>query len=375
MAQTDLAAVAKRLYERFLAPLVVGGELTPGPAVGPKAALELDGGTSAVDPDVRSRVDLARVRVARRLIPVDTVPDPSTADWALAAALHDLVHSLHPELDGVLHRKAPDRLLDFAEQVIERVPPASSLEDVLLRHTFFARTFEIQRTDTFLSWWTGSRKFLGTDPPPRLVAWPGRRRVPKELTTDRRGELPDVLQAGRRERFRRLLTQWLEKVPLTDLATCDREVSPFRWTGAALGLFATPGGRVLGLRALGLGPPAAVDAALGRASAAHVKAAAWGDVARIGDVLAERALASAASDQSAAGGGGAGGAGVSGTEVSDEAHYAHVLGAITALARPDDVSFSAVSARRIAAKLVPLAQSLLGRELGELFRNAGLVAP
>jgi len=365
MARADLAATARRLYERFMAPLVIGGDMTPGPAVGARAALLLDGGTAAVDPDVRSQVDVARVRVARRLVPVDTVPDPSPADWALGAALHDLIHALHPELDGVLHRSAPDRLLDFAEQVIDRVEAASSLEDVLSRHTFFARTFEIQRTDTVVSWWSGSRTFVGAAPPPRLVAWPDLRRVHTDLTTVPLAELPNALHAGRRERFHRLLGRWLEKAPLTDLATCDRAVSPFRWTGAALGLFATPGGRVLGLRALGLGRTILVDAALGHASALHVKAAAWADVGRIADVLADRALAIASSEVSAA-------SEASDRDVSDDAHYARVLGATAAIERVDATAASAAAARGITARLMPLVQSLRGRELAEVLKN---VAP
>ena len=286
MGRVDLAATAKRLYERFLVPLVVGGDVAVGPAIGARAALSLDGGLAAVDTDVRSQVDVARVRVARRLSPVDLLEGPDAHEWALAAALHDLVYALHPELGG----DAPDRLLDLAHQVLARVAPPASLAEAISRHTLFARMFELRRTDTAVSWWTGSRTFLGRSPPSRLLAWPRLRRVQtseRTLTLDAMADLPQ----GRRDRFVEGIARLLEKTPLTDLATCARPFPAFRWSGASLGLFARPNGRVLGLRALALGAREEVDAALGRATRPHVEAGASDDVARIRSVLAERALA------------------------------------------------------------------------------------
>jgi len=360
------AATGKRLYERFLAPLVLGGDVTPGPAVGARAAFDLDGALAAVDTDLRSQVDLARVRVARRLVAVDMLDGPSTSEWALAAALHDMVHALHPELDGVLHRSAPDRLLALAEQTIGRVAPATSLADAVSRHAFFARAFELRRTDTVVSWWTGSRTFLGTAPPSRLLAWPEVRRVHTDATTVPLAELPSASHAGRAEHFRRVVARWLEKVPLTDLATCSRELAPFAWTGATLGLFATPRGRVLGLRALALGPAADVDAALGRATVAHVKASAWENLARIGDILAERALTAASTEL---------GGPSTDREVEGDAHYARVLGASLALGRIDTLGLTPQAARAITSKLMPLTQSLRGRDLAEVVRRLAVSEP
>ncbi len=373
MRRADLAAAAKRLYERFLAPLVTGGDLTPGPAIGARAALSLDGGLAGVDPDLVSRVNVARVRMARRLVAVDVLEGPSPAEWGLAAALHDMVYALHPDLTGVLHRSAPDRLLDFAAQVVGRTPPAASLAEALSRHTFFARAFDLQRTDTLVSWWTGSRRFLGTAPPPRLLAWPELRRVQTAEVEVPLADLPDALGAARRERFRRVLSEWLEKVPVTDLATCTRPFPTFAWTGAALGLFATPHGRVLGLRALALGPPLAVDAALGRATLAHVKAEALENVARIGDVLAERALAVAAAER-----GGERQPEAGARDVNEDAHFARVLGASVALARADGqlgLAASGATARRLAARLMPLAQSARGRELATIVGRVESLLP
>jgi hypothetical protein len=382
MARLDVAAVAKRLYESFLAPLVVGGAMTPGPPVGALAALSLEGAVSAVDPDVRSHVDMARVRVARRLVPIDTVDEPGPSDWALGAALHDMVHALNPELDGLLHRSAPEKLLDLAEQVIDRVAAPASLADALSRHTFFARTFEIQRTDTVVSWWTGSRTFLGSEPPPRLLAWPELRRVHTDQTKVPLARLPTAHIAGaaqrhargsaRTERFEGLIGRWLEKDPLTDLATVTRDLAPFEWHGGSLGLFATRGGRALGLRALALGPRAPVDAALGRASRTWLTAGSWETLARVADVLAERALAVAAAELSSTAEGDE-------RDVSEDAHFARVFGATAALASGRVEGLGSPGAvRRVTARLMPLAQTVRGRELAEALRKVpelGRVAP
>jgi hypothetical protein len=366
VAKPDLAATAKRLYEHFLAPLVLGGDLTPGPAVGALAALSLEGSIVAVDRDVRSAVDVARVRVARRLVPMDTLDGPDADEWALAGALHDLVHALHPSFRGVLREAVPDKLLDFADQVVERVRPAGSLGDALSRHSYFARAFAIERTDTVVSWWTGSRWFLGSAPPPRLLAWPELRRVHSDTTTHTLAALVLGASTKRRARFDASLTRLLAKVPLTDLATAARPSPAFAWSDATLALFATPHARTVALRALALGPLDDVDAALGRATRPHVEAAAWENVARIADVLGERALVAAACEGRARLEAGP-------AEASPDADYARVLGAVVALARLGSVAATESSARSMTARLLPLAQSPRGRDVGERLRRAGAI--
>jgi hypothetical protein len=362
---TELAAKAKQLYERFLAPLVLGGELTPGPALGARAAMALDGGLAAVDPDVRSRVDVARVRVARRLVPVDTLEGPSADEWALAAALHDLVHALHPDLGGFPHASAPEKLLDLTRQTLEAVPPAATLAEELSRHTYFARLFEIERTDTRVSWWSGSRVFVGTAPSPRLLAWPELRRVHTEETTYALVELPNDAASARRRRFWEELDRLLVKLPLTDLATSARGIPAFAWNGANLGLFATPHTRVVAFRALALQPTWWVDAALARATAAHVKAEAWENVARIADVLGERALVMASTEATRAAG--------PEPDATLESHaaYAQAFGAVVAMERVESLGMSEEGKRAVMGRLLPLVQSGLGREVRGIVGKLG----
>jgi len=363
---TELAAKAQQLYERFLAPLVLGGDLTPGPALGARAALALDGGLSAVDRDLRSRVDVARVRMARRLVPVDTLDDPDSATWALAAALHDLVHALHPDLARFPHASAPDKLLGFTHAVLGAVPQAATLAEEIARFTFFARLFEVARTDTKVSWWTGSRLFVGTDPWPHLLAWPQLRRVHTEETSYALAELPNQTKDARQRRFWEELDRFLGKVPLTDLATCARGLPAFTWNGANLGLFATPHSRTVAFRALALQPTRWVDATLARATMPHVKGAAWENVTRIADVLAERALVAATSDVARD---------ALGPEpdpsLEADAAYARTLGTVVALGRIELLAMSADAKRGAIARLMPLARSPLGRELTGMATKLG----
>jgi len=57
------------------------------------------------------------------------------------------------------------------------VPEPVHVLDALARHTWFARVLDVARTDTIVSWWTGSRTYLGIEAPRRLRAWPELRRV------------------------------------------------------------------------------------------------------------------------------------------------------------------------------------------------------
>jgi hypothetical protein len=51
-------------------------------------------------------------------------------------------------------------------------------------------------------------------------------------------------------RWQEAVASWVRASPLTDLATAARDVPPFAWSGAALGLVSTPPGRILALRSI-----------------------------------------------------------------------------------------------------------------------------
>src|ERR1700733_12540098 len=359
MARSDLGLVSARLFEGFLAPLVLGGEVRPGRPIGARSALAMGAGRVVADADLFSRVQLGRTRMARRLAPIDVLEGPAASEWALGATLHDLVQATHPGLHTALRRGAPARLLKLAEATLGRIPSPGSVGEALARHTWFARLFEMDRTDTVVSWWVGSRTFLGETPPARLAAWPDLRRVQIETIPRAVMELPGAGGAVDPASFAQALAHFLAKTPLTDLATCHRAAPVFAWGNETLGLVATRAGRTLSSRAFARAPKSAVDASLGRATRELLVARAWQAAAVALDVLSERALADAET----------GGRGPkplpSSKEASDDASYAHCLGAMVACERlrAGTGGLSGADRSDLLLRLTPAANSPIARKL------------
>ena len=293
MAHPDLGGISDRLYEGFLAPLVVGGEMTPSKPIGGRSALAVGHERVIANAELSSHVQLGRCRAARKLAPVDRVESPTVAEWALGAVLHDLVQATHPGLRSAFRRQTPTRILALAEATLACIPAPTSIGEALSRHTWFARVFEIARTDTVVRWWVGSQTFLGTTPPSRLTAWPELRRVNIERTPRPLMDLPATAGALDDAAFGHTLSAFLAKTPLTDIATAHRTSPAFQWTSASLGLVGARSGRTLATRALSLGPQNQVDAALGRATLQLFKAQSWQAAMVALELLGERALAEA----------------------------------------------------------------------------------
>lgn len=295
MAKDDPQTLCERLFKTFLAPLVVGGTMAPEKPFGGKNALSIgDHRAPVLDPDLLSRCGLARVRTARKLAPVDTFdPAPTGDEWALAAMLHDLVQATHPGFDAAFRRSGPKRLLDVTLLTLDRIPAPASVGEALSRHTWFSRMFELTRTDVDVRWWTGSQRFLGTEPPARLTAWPELRRVTQTKLPRPLMELPTSGSAVDQNRFAAAVESFLQKTPLTDLATLDRAMPAFQWSHQNLALTATQGGRTVVTRALALLPQATVNSALGRATRRLFVARATKALFVAVDLLRDRALAAA----------------------------------------------------------------------------------
>jgi len=275
-----------------MTPLVLGGAVRPGHAIGARVALDLgrlEG--SWLDPELEARVQAARVRRARRWAPIDALGAATPAEWTLAASLHDLFQAANPAFDAGLRRSAAARILELARETIERVPTPADVSQALSRHTWFARILDIARTDTTVSWWIGSHTYLGVDPPRRLQAWPELRRVSVAAAPHALLELAPL--AVDRSRLSDAMALLLTRTPLTELATCTREAPAFTFSQAALALVSTRTGRTLALRALAGLPPAEVDAALGRATR-DLLATRRAEGAPAVTLLAERTLAQVA---------------------------------------------------------------------------------
>lgn len=294
MAKRDVGSVMEGLFTGFLGPLVVGGTMQPGRPIGGKLALMMEKERPLVDIDLVSHVGLARVRLARRLAPVDRFDAPEAHEWALSAVLHDLVQSTHPGFNAAFRRKLPNKLLDICEATLDQIPGPVSVGAALSRHTLFSRLFQITRTDIDLKWWTGSAHFKGEDVPARLKAWPEIRRVledhhPRPLMT-----LPESGGSVDASKFAAMVQLFLRKSPLTDLITAARPNPLFWWTPESLALVSTRSGRTLVLRALRSSPSRrSVDAALGRATRNLVLGRAYRALGVAADFLGEKSLSEA----------------------------------------------------------------------------------
>jgi hypothetical protein len=287
----DRHAIAERLFASVMAPLVLGGAIVPGHAIGAKAALAFGDGLLPADAELLARTHEARVRRARRLAPVDVLPGPSAADWALAAAFHDLLQAANPTFDAPMRRGLAARILEVAIAALERVSFPSTAGEALARHTWLARAHELRRTDAEVRWWSGKREFLGVEPPERLQAWPRLRRV--SVVRIPRGLLELSPIAVDRERLTAAVAELLARTPLTDLAACTRAAPLFEWRPASLALLASGAGRTLVSRALSRSMAADVDAALGRATRALLASPQRERATPAVALLADRAVANA----------------------------------------------------------------------------------
>jgi hypothetical protein len=364
VAKVDLGTIADGLFLGFMAPLVIGGEMTPRRPIGGRAALALGVERTVTDPDRLAHVQIARIRIARKLAPIDRVDPPTVDEWALAACLHDLVQATHPSLVGIFRGKAPGKLLQNVELTLERIPPAKTVHDALSLHTWFSRVFEIARTDTVVSWWVGSRTFLGTAPPERLTAWPELRRVQIDRTPRSLAELPEKGGAVDKGEFLRVLQRFLGRVPLTDLATATRAEPAFEWTTQALELIASRAGRTLAMRALLYAPEDAVASALGRATRQLFVGRSWKAAEVAMTLLGELVLTSAQIAIHEPDGKPP----ALYSKTNDDALFARSAGAFVAMreiAMHGD-AFGAEQRARMLALLTPLANTPAGKEIAAL---------
>lgn len=265
-AEARTRAIA--LFEGVFAPLVVGGPVRPVRPLGPSSGLTTSAQGEAVfarGDELVQRVQIARVRVARRLFPVDRLPAPSVDEWRLVAAWNDLLQVANPTLPGVLAADRPARLLVLVRRCLEAIPLPASIGGCVARHSTLSRILTIVRQDTHVRWWSGAESFLGQEPPARLLSWPERRKVQVQRQSISLTDLPqgEALRHG----FREAVTALLAQSPLTDLATADREFPPFSWSPAAVALIA-PGGHGRALARRTLPGTTRTDVALERASAA-----------------------------------------------------------------------------------------------------------
>jgi hypothetical protein len=345
------SVAAARLYADVIAPLVLGGQVRTGRPIGGELAVVLADHASAVDVDLRSRTNLGRARIARALLAIDILPEASATDWILLACVHDWLTAASPELPSVLSPRAGDRVLDLTAGTLNYVAVPANAHEALSRHTYLARLLELERKDVRVSFWAGSRLFLGAKPPPRLLAWPDVRRVRTETLPRALATLADHGGKVDKERWRALLDRILRLSPLTDIATMARETPTFGWTAESLGLVATHAGRTLALRALAGIDDESLLTTLGRSSRLLLSGEAWRALGLVMELLGEIVLRIALQSS----------VGVwsrlaAGAEHSRDLFVGITLGALAA-AKTAETSLAATDRQVALTRLLPIARS------------------
>ena len=198
MSKADLL-FAEEFLQRFAVPLVAGGAVHVGAPLGRRGlrrlrravAEGLDGSAAG------EALQAERLAVLAELLPVPFGPDDAPrldaepALPALLVALHDMAFLLHPASAGAaVTRGLRRRIADHARALCAPLAPAAErarsrdgapdLTTLLSRHSLLHGLFTLHRQDIRVSFWAGSREFLGQEPPPRLLAWRGVRRVQEE---------------------------------------------------------------------------------------------------------------------------------------------------------------------------------------------------
>jgi hypothetical protein len=209
----------------FVKPLVQGGELHVSRPIAledvdqweqqlPHASVE------------QNDVDDARVAVLSTLV---VRPPPFVLEQdelLLAAGLYNALFLAHPDADGVMVTERQRRRIVSTAQAMVAQPLTRARTRVLARHALLHNLFELSRTDTFVTWWTGRARYLGQKAPARLTRWRTVRRVREEVSKVEYDELlaaPDVAP---------VIASLLRRTPLTQLITTHAAAPALHWEDA-----------------------------------------------------------------------------------------------------------------------------------------------
>jgi hypothetical protein len=215
----------REFLDRFMRPLVAGGELHIGP---PIPQPELDRWTGELDD---STLELVAVDDARHAVLSTLVCRPpafvlDADELSLAAGLHNALFLVHPRADvWSVSDKQRRRIIETALSMVS-LPLTHNRTRVMARHALLHNLFHLTRNDITVSWWTGRARFHGQKPPARLTSWRGVRRVREEVTVvdfDDLLAVPDTAP---------VIATLLRRTPLTQLLESHPGAPPLHWEDA-----------------------------------------------------------------------------------------------------------------------------------------------
>ena len=251
----------REFLERFVRPMVAGGELHVGP---PIPIADVDRWDQEL---AEASVELVAVDEARSSVLSTLVVRPPALvlerdELALAAGLHDALFLVHPRAErwSVSDRQRR-RIIDTALSLVSQ-PLSHNRTRVMARHALLHNIFHLTRADTTVSWWTGRARFQGQKPSRRLTTWRGVRRVREEVTVVDFDELLAVPDTAP------VIATLLRRTPLTQLLDSHPGAPPLHWEDAVFILRDAELARAVAYRLVPDAPPRDVVAGPSRLAAA-----------------------------------------------------------------------------------------------------------
>lgn len=164
-------------------------------------------------------IDKARRQVLAKVV---CNPNPflfSENDLRLSMAVHNFLVLVHPRISISLKKKkmliGTVKKWIFAETKFD----AGVLQS---RHGLLHGLLQLHRRDQVLTWWTGKARFLGEEPPARLLRWGRIRRVSSDVSEQPIFGLLD-------EELLALYSLILTRTPLTLLLSTDEHPLAYSW--------------------------------------------------------------------------------------------------------------------------------------------------
>lgn len=207
------AGTLARFARDFGVPFLMGGKCRIGDPLGRPGLNAVRHGLT-LDAPLQDACDAQFVEAA---LWTDITPAPFDHDAAtFLCAAHELFSTTHPQATSFYART--HLFAKAATQAINDLPHTLDPARLITRHLIARRMFRTNRTDIHVKWWTGNASFYGDEPPKRLTAWPGLRRVNQQRLTQPMWRL--AMSGGDEElRVARqaLMAAVLDQSPLTRL--------------------------------------------------------------------------------------------------------------------------------------------------------------
>ena len=218
-------AHVREFLDKFVKPLVAGGELHIGPPI-PTADVDRWEQELAEASVELVAVDDARTAVLSTLVVRPPALVLERDELALAAGLHDALFLVHPRAERwSVSERQRRRIIDTALSLVSQ-PHSHNRTRVMARHALLHNLFHLTRADTTVSWWTGRARFQGQKPSRRLTAWRGVRRVREDVQVvdfDELLAIPDTAP---------IVATLLRRTPLTQLLDSHPGAPPLHWEDA-----------------------------------------------------------------------------------------------------------------------------------------------